>query len=134
MKAPKTARYEGHETRFVPLCEELTTQLRDAMERAVIGATHIFADMRVTNTAIDNRLAAACRRAKRLMWDKPKINLRASCEFDWLRRHPIDMVAAWMGHSPETMLKHYKRVFKEQTAQAAGGALHAAGEPSARAS
>ena len=46
------------------------------------------------------------------MWPNPFVNLRASCEYDWLRPRPIDAVAAFTGHSPETMLRHDNRVFK----------------------
>jgi integrase len=134
VKAPKTEHHQGQESRFVPLCEELYGQLMKASELAPEGARFLFGEMRITNTAIDNRLAAACRRAKVIMWPKPKINLRASCEADWLRTYPIDMVATWMGHSPETMLKHYRRVFKEQTARVAGSALQAHVEAIQRAS
>jgi integrase len=125
VKAPKTERHEGHASRFVPLCEQLVDLLVKASEQAAVGAIRIFDDLRITDTSLNNRLAGTCRRAKVIMWEKPKINLRASCEFDWLRTHTIDKVAAWMGHSPKTMLKHYNRVFKEQSARAAAGALHA---------
>lgn len=134
VKAPKTARYEGQGSRYVPMSEELMRLLTKAHERAPEGAVQIFGELGITNTAIDNRLSSACRRARVIMWPKPKINLRASCENDWLRRHPIDMVAAWMGHSPETMLKHYSRVAKQQSAELAGSALHTPLGVSARAS
>lgn len=134
VKAPKTEQYEGHEERFVPLSAELYRLLLEASERAVEGAKLIFFDAPATNAAWNNRLEVACRRARIAMWQKPKINLRASCEYDWLRKHPIDEVAEWMGHSPETMLKHYKRVAKQRTAQVAGSALHASIEVTSRAS
>ncbi len=125
VKAPKTAHHgDGHQSRFIPLNNALFKLLLAASENAPAGERFLFGDLRVTNASWDSRLEAACRRAQVIMWPKPKINLRASCEFDWLREHPIDRVAAWMGHSPDTMLKHYNRVVKQQTAQAAGSALH----------
>lgn len=133
VKAPKTSRYAGKESRFVPLADVLYERLLAASERAPEGEVYIFGDTRITSTAWNNRLEQACRRAKVVLWQKPMINLRASCEYDWLRKHPIDMVAAWMGHSPDTMLKHYSRVAKQQSAQAAGSALHAPETPHARA-
>ncbi len=134
VRAPKTERYEGHDQRFVPLAPELYSQLLEASERAVVGGSRIFFACPNTNAAWNNRLEVACRRARLAMWEKPKINLRASCEYDWLRKHSIDEVAEWMGHSPETMLKHYKRVAKQRTAQVAGSALHTPSGVSSRAS
>lgn len=120
VKAPKTERYETHESRIVPLAEEVLRYLRPLFDRAVEGETHIVGGLAITRTAIANRLEAACRRANIVMWPKPFVNLRASCEHDWLEEHPINVVAAWMGHSPETMLKHYNRVAKEQSARLGG--------------
>jgi integrase len=134
VKAPKTSRYEGQGSRFVPLSDKLYKLLLSAMENAPEGATHVFGETPITNVAWDNRLEAACRRAKVVMWPKPKINLRASCEYDWLRVHPMDEVAAWMGHSPETMLKHYSRVAKQRSAEVAGGRASAPNASSLRAS
>ena len=54
------------------------------------------------------------------------VNLWASCERDPFKAgHPIDEIAAWMGHSPEMAIKHYNRVVKQQKAQASGSALRA---------
>lgn len=129
VKAPKTERYEGHETRIVPLCEEAMLRFGELWDQAPEGAVKVFDRLQVSRAAIADRLEAACRRAGIAMWGKPFINLRASCEYDWLRRHPLDEVAAWCGHSPETMLRHYNRVFKEQSARAAAQALQGQNGP-----
>ena len=34
-------------------------------------------------------------------------NLRASCETDWVEKHPAHECAAWMGHSPAIAAAHY---------------------------
>lgn len=124
--APKTEQYQGHETRIVPLSQNVLSRLSDLWERAPEGATLIFSNLAVSHAAIADRLEAACRRAGISMWMKPFINMRASCEHDWLRVHPIDEVAAWMGHSPDTMLRHYNRVFKEQSARHAAAGFREA--------
>ena len=34
-------------------------------------------------------------------------NLRASCETDWVEKHPAHECAAWLGHSPAIAAAHY---------------------------
>ena len=33
-------------------------------------------------------------------------NLRASCETDWVEKHPSHVVAKWLGHSPKVAAQH----------------------------
>ena len=47
------------------------------------------------------------RRAGLVPWPRLFQNLRASCETDLAAEFPGHVVAAWIGHSQETMRKHY---------------------------
>jgi integrase len=118
VRSPKTARFEGQASREVPIFPEVVPFLQNVWD-AELDDSLIFPNMQGTRTAIANGLARLCRRVQVLMWPKPFVNMRASCERDLLKRYPIDAVAAWMGHSPEIALRHYNRVAREREAQAA---------------
>lgn len=119
VKSPKTKWHPGGESRTVPLEPPLMALISQMWGEAPDGATLIFAEKDVGRPIIADRLQRACRRARVAAWQKPYINLRASGENDWMMRFPIHQVTAWVGHSPQTMLKHYNRVAKQQSAQAA---------------
>lgn len=123
VSAPKTGRYAGKETRIVPIPQRLVDLLGQQFHAVPAGSEQIFLRMNISRAALADRLEAACRRAGIAMWPKPFVNLRASCEYDWMRTHPIDEVAEWTGHSAKTMLTHYNRVFKELSAQRGAAAL-----------
>ena len=40
-------------------------------------------------------------------WPRLFQNLRASCETDWVEKHPAHECAAWLGHSPAIAAAHY---------------------------
>ncbi|MBN1852251.1 MAG: hypothetical protein JW829_05980 [Pirellulales bacterium] len=58
--------------------------------------------------------------------------MRASCERDLLATYPIDQVTDWLGHFPETALRHYNRVAKEQEIHQAAGAIRVDTRPETR--
>lgn len=121
----KTQQYEGKEWRTVPIFPELLPHLQKIYDRLPERATNrVFEDFHGKAwTSFSRRIEAACRRLGIPMWIKPFINMRASCEHDWLQKYPINVVAAWMGHSPQVALRHYSRVSKELTARAASNSL-----------
>jgi integrase len=43
-------------------------------------------------------------------WAKTFVNLRASCETDWMDEFPVHVASAWTGNSPAVALKHYARM------------------------
>jgi integrase len=120
-KAPKTKRHEGREQREIPIFPELKARILEAKAHAV--GPMMFPRHQITAAAITSKFTRVLRTIDESLWAKPFVNLRASCEHDWLSTYKIHEVAAWMGHSPETMLKHYNRVVKEQQVRAATALL-----------
>ncbi len=115
----KTARYDEKQFRTVPIFQDLRTHLEAFYATLSPGAADqiLTAYLGKPWTTLSRRLEAACRRAGVAMWTKPFVNMRASCEHDWLGEYPINVVANWMGHSPQVALLHYNRVSKELTAR-----------------
>ncbi len=121
-QSPKTERHEGQEKREVPIFPELRARILEAQAQAV--GPLMFPRHQITGAAITSKLTRSLRSIDEALWPKPFVNLRASCEHDWLMAgHKINEVAAWMGHSADTMLKHYNRVVKEQQVRAASALL-----------
>jgi integrase len=112
--APKTRRSRSGGHRDVPLFPEVRELLDQLFAAAPDGAVHVFGHYRETSHAnISDRLRRACIRVGELPWVKPWINMRASCENDWIDAgYSIFQVARWMGHAPDVALRHYNRVGK----------------------
>lgn len=124
INSPKTAHLPNQDSRKIPILEPLRPYLLEASEQALVGQTHLFPNIQSSGAAITKRVYGMCKAAGLEEWPKLWVNMRASCERDWLDKYPIDVVATWMGHSPATALRHYSRVVKDQTTkQASGGAL-----------
>lgn len=121
--APKTEHHEGRAWRQVPIFEEIGPHLDALRKHALVGQTHVFPNCQSSGSALTGKLRRICGAAEVEPWPKAWVNMRASSERDMLLNHPIDDCAAWLGHSPETALKHYNRVAKDQRTRAAGRAL-----------
>ena len=89
----------------------------------LVGQTHVFPNCQSTGANLTAKLHRICKAAGVDTWPKAWVNMRASCERDMLLNHTIDDCAGWLGHSPTTALRHYKRVVKEQRTREAGSAL-----------
>ena len=104
----KTEHHGGdHAVRVVPIQGALHEILREAFEQAPEGATLVAPkaaggglNLRTTFTKIVAR--AGCK-----PWPRLFQNLRASCETDWVEKHPAHECAAWLGHSPAIAAAHY---------------------------
>lgn len=132
VKSPKTQRYENQSQREVPIFAEMAPYFIAARDRCD-GTGLLFPHHQASRAAVTDKLAALCRKIGEPLWPKPFVNLRASCEHDlFAAGHPINAIAAWMGHSPDTALRHYNRVVKEQQARSAAVALRLTPGPSKR--
>lgn len=120
VKSPKTEHHDGHDQRYFPLWEPIREAFDAVWSAAPEGAEYAFPRLReLTGAAITKRAKALIARSEGPDWPKFWVNLRASCERDLLEEHPIDKVAAWMGHSPKTALLHYGRVDQQRSASVA---------------
>ena len=134
--APKTEDYEDKELRIVPLFKPLRAALDELWERASERQELVFPNHQINHKSITSKLEVLCRRIGIAMWPRPWKNMRSTCISEWLRTYmPADSpysiadLAAWAGHSPQTMLKHYAQIVKEQSASSA--ALFGGSQPAA---
>jgi len=63
----------------------------------------------------------AIRRAGLQTWPRLFHNLRASCETDLMKDHPIHVVAAWIGNTPKIALAHYRQTLEGDFEKAVKG-------------
>ena len=137
--SPKTDRYDGKESRTIPLFPELRTYLEEALELAepgqthVVGGNHLAKAMRPTGWKSCNlrtSFAKLIKRAGLEPWPRLFHNLRSSRETELLERFPVHVVALWMGHDAKVSLKHYAQTTDEHFERAASGAE--SGSPNAQ--
>ncbi len=131
--SPKTEHHAGKAYRTVPLFPELRPILDEAFELTDEGAVYVVggptgdgfraaanrpggwmnANMRTTFLKI-------VRRAGLQPWPRLFHNLRASCETDLMKNHPIHCVCAWLGNTPAVALRHYLQVVESDFERAVG--------------
>jgi integrase len=120
--SPKTERYEGKESREIPLSAELRPYLLDASERAEKGQTHIVGGNHLAKAQVPNgwrncnlrtMFEKIVMRAGLEPWPRLFHNLRSSRETELLEQFPVQVVAKWLGHDPEVMMKHYTQTTDE---------------------
>ncbi len=136
--SPKTERYAGKDQRTIPLFGSLLPFLREAFELAPPGATHIVGGGFLAsaqgedgwrNCNLRQQFGRLIHKAGLKPWPRMFHNLRASCETELLENFPVHVVAAWLGHDPKTLLKHYAQTtddhFERAKSDAKSGALEA---------
>ena len=113
--SPKTKRYEGHETRVIPMFPELAGVLNEAYETAFdrredpsavvngpVVTRYLSADQNLRTT-----FTKIVKRAGLVPWPKPFQNLRATRETELMETYPSHVVVSWIGHSETVARKHY---------------------------
>jgi hypothetical protein len=133
--SPKTDRYDGKESRTIPLFPELRRYLEEAFELAepgqahVIGGDHLAKATRPTGWKSCNLRTTFGKLVKRAglePWPRLFHNLRSSRETELLEQFPVHVVALWMGHDAKVSLKHYAQTtdehFERATRTTEGGA------------
>lgn len=137
--SPKTEHLPGRENRIVPVFAALRPHLEEAWDLAaerelcVVGGDQgdryrqagkgkggwQGSNLRTSFERIINRAGLK-------PWPRLFHNLRASCETDLMAQHPIQVVAAWMGHTPDVALLHYLQTLPTDFAKATGVVQNAA--------
>jgi len=116
--SPKTEHIEGRATCITPITPELRPYLAQAKAMAepeeayVVGgvAGQRYRDSAATGwrgTNLRTTMRKLIRRAGLEPRPKTFHNLRASCETDFARNHPLHVVTAWLGNTPKIALNHY---------------------------
>ena len=128
--SPKTEHHPGKESREAPLFPELRTILEEAWAAAEKGAVHVVANDAYRKAAdtpggwrninLRTQFQRVLKRAGLEPWPRLFHSLRASRETELVREHPIHVVTAWLGNTPQIAMKHYLMVTETDFAKAIG--------------
>lgn len=110
VRSPKTAGYEGHAVRVVPIAAELLPILQDIFDRAEPGEEAVLPRLRDPRLNLRTQFGRIIAKAGEKPWPRLFHNMRASCATDWVERFPSHAVASWLGHSPLIAAQHYLQV------------------------
>jgi len=122
---PKLEHIPGKETRDIPIFERLRPYLMTAFEEAEEGDPRVVALPSTTDAWLRKVMRQAIEAAKVRPWRKVFHALRASCETDLMKTHPIHVAARWIGHDLRVAEKHYLQVTDADFEKAVGDeALH----------
>lgn len=125
VQSPKGERH-GKGVRLLPLFPELLPFFTEAFEKAPEGAFYVIHYNRKTKGGrIDGkaynyrqRFEKIVRRAGLEPWPRLFQSLRASRETELAAEHPIHVVTAWIGNTPQIALRHYLMPTEEDFAKA----------------
>lgn len=118
--SPKTEHLEGKGYRVVPIFGILRPYLEDAFELAEPGEDYVVGGVQGATyrkssqgpngwvgTNLRTTFEKIIRRAGIDQWPRLFQNLRASRETELMQNHPIHVVTAWIGNTPNIALGHY---------------------------
>jgi len=111
VRAKKTQRYAGKESRIVPIFPELRRHLESLFEAdAPAGSVYVISRYRDSNANLRTQFLRILTRAGVQPWPRLFQNLRASCETDLVERFPAHVACAWIGNSEVVARDHYLQV------------------------
>lgn len=106
--------------RVVPIFPELRPYLEAAFNLASPRTVNVINRYRKANANLRTQLERIIKRAGLKSWPKLFHNLRASCETDLAKIHPIKAVCDWIGNSVTVAQRHYLQTTEEDFAKATG--------------
>ncbi len=109
----KTSRSTGQSFRTIPLFPEVRECLEEACELAPEGTAHDVTRYRDANANLRTQLTRIARRAGVAMWDKPFVNMRASCATELAQEYPEYVVTAWLVRACAVAEAHYWQVTED---------------------
>ena len=115
----KTGSATGEAFRTVPLFPEVRSLMEDAFGLAQEGDIHVITRYRGGNANLRTQLARIARRAGVAMWEKPFVNMRASCATELAQTYPSYVVTKWLGHTEAVAEAHYWQVTEDHFRKAA---------------
>jgi integrase len=127
--SPKTERYEGGESRMIPIFPELYEPLMEVYAAALEGADYVITRYRQHSSNLRTQLERIIRRAGVKQWPKLFHNLRATRQTELEQIYPSYVVCAWMGNNEKTARAHYLQVTDEHFEQAIKAAQNPAHQP-----
>ncbi len=90
----KTGKTTGETFRTIPLFPEVRQHLEEVFALAPEGAEYIVTRYRDANANLRTQLARIARKAGVAMWDKPFVNMRASCATELAQSYPAYVATA----------------------------------------
>jgi integrase len=118
----KLERYEGKETKIVPINPELYALLQDQFEATPEGEVNVIHKHRnVIGKNPGTQAQRIIERAGLIPWEKTFTNLRASCVTDWAKILPKHAVESFAGHSEEISIAHYRMTLDADFDTISGG-------------
>ena len=103
---PKLKRYDGKETRTVPLFPKLLPYLRESFELAPEGAVEVLPDVK-RDSNLRTTFEKIIERAGVKKWPKLFQNLRVSLQNELEKEHPTHIVCSIIGNSPKVARENY---------------------------
>ena len=129
--SPKTEHHSGHESRVVPLFQEVREPLMQVFEAAEDGAEFCITRYRPNNLNLRTQFERIVRRAGLRPWPRLWQNCRSSRQTELCQDFPEHVVCAWMGNSKLVAREHYEQLRDADFERAAQCAQKAAQQPSA---
>lgn len=132
VRSPKTERYAGRETRWVPLFPEVAKLFEDRFNEAEEGDEYVLPKLRHADKSIvTSMLRGTIKRAGVERWSRLWHSLRATRQSELTELYPSHVVAAWIGNTVSIAEKHYLMVTPEHFERATQNTTQT---PSAKAS
>ncbi len=127
VSAPKTERYAGKDQRVLPIFPQLLPHLKFLFDEVQPGTkvkenAFVIRQYRAIDANLRTELNRIIRRTGNQPWEKPFINMRASCrtELENTGKYATHVLNAWFGHSTAIAHKHYLQVADEDYNRAVG--------------
>jgi len=118
--SPKTERYEGRESRIIPIFPEILPYLEQVfeshtesvleLERSEPGKEPVITRYRQTNVNLRTQLQRIIKRAGLKSWPRLFQNLRASRETELASEYPLHVATAWIGNTARIAERHYLQI------------------------
>jgi integrase len=114
----KTARYDGRETRTLPLFPELRPFLEACFRAKDRDSEWVISRIRNPKTNLRTQMQRILERAGISPWPKLFQNLRSSRESELMKLHGVEVACEWIGNTPAVATKHYLQITDEDYLQA----------------
>ena len=132
--SPKTEHIAGKGTRPCPIFARLRPYLEEAHKIKSTAEVYVIggpwgdryrktAGKGWRNANLRTQILKLIARAGLAPWEKTFHNMRASCETDLVREHPLHVVTAWLGNTPSVATTHYLHVLDLDFQKAIGGGV-----------
>lgn len=106
----KTRHHEGHETRFIPIFDELLLPLRQAYAKGVDPMAFVISNplYRQPKVNLRTQFDRIAKRAGVRAWGKPWQNMRATRETELIERLTLKEACKIIGNGELVALQHYQ--------------------------